>query len=239
MRALNQTLTVFFLLAGIKAGGQTPMPGNASMVLIPGGEFMMGKDSQAGADFSPAHRERTDSFYMDPYEVTNAEYLQFCKATGYKLPEFWNSTMFRSGEKYPDYPVIGVNWYDAKKYAEWAGKRLPTEIEWEYAARGGLTGMEYPNGNTWNLEKASQSQGEWENLIEPAGKYEPNGYGLYDMGGNVWEWVNDRYYADNYQVIRGGSWHSGAMCKKVYYRKGLPGNWCDFAVGFRCVKDIR
>jgi formylglycine-generating enzyme required for sulfatase activity len=78
MRALNQTLVVFFLLAGIQAGGQTPMPGNASMVLIPGGEFMMGKDSQAGADFSPAHRERTDSFYMD-HEVTNANTCNFAR----------------------------------------------------------------------------------------------------------------------------------------------------------------
>jgi iron(II)-dependent oxidoreductase len=226
---------------------------NERMVLIPAGEFMMGKDLANPGDFSPAHRVKVDAFYMDRHEVTNGEYFSYCEVTGYKLPEFWDSKMFRCGKDYLDYPVIGINWYDANRYAEWAGKRLPTEAEWEYAARGGLIDNEYPNGNSWNKERAEQGPGNWENLIHEVESDEPNGYGLYEMAGNVWEWNWDIYSEIYYQqrvsknppgpekgtnrVIRGGSWHSGAMCKKVYYRKGLPENWSDFAVGFRCAKD--
>lgn len=227
---------------------------DSSMVLIPVGSFLMGKDSDKGHDFSPAHQVCVNAFYMDKYELTNREYLRFCKETGYKYPEFWNSEIFKSGEAFLDYPVVGVNWWDAQNYAKWAGKRLPTEAEWEYAARGGLIEMEFPNGNSWDEEKAKQDTIAWRNLIQKVGKYAPNGYGLFDMGGNVWEWTADKYAEDYYSyspednptgptgrnniVIRSGSWHSGSMCKKVYYRKGLPGNWCDFGLGFRCVKDI-
>ncbi|MFC2129187.1 formylglycine-generating enzyme family protein [Bacteroidota bacterium] len=226
----------------------------AGMALIPGGEFTMGKDSDAGYDFSPAHRVLVDSFYMDIHEVSNRQYQKFCEASGNPLPEFWNTANFRCGEAYPDHPVVGVSWVNANKYANWTGKRLPTEAEWEYAARGSLTNKEFPNGMRWPLERAQQDSGGWQNLIYPVGQHEPNGYGLYNMGGNVWEWVFDIYSETYYQdspssnpkgpekgsnrVIRSGSWHSGAMCKKVYYRKGIPGSWCDYAVGFRCVKDI-
>ena len=241
-------------LIGLTANGQETKTIGSSMVLIPAGEFIMGKDSEKGYDFSPAHRVKVDSFYMDKYEVTNREYLLFCKETGHKFPEFWNTGIFKSGEDFLNYPVVGINWWDAEKYAKWAGKRLPTEPEWEYAARGGLIDKDFPNGNEWAKEKPKQDSTGWRNLIEPVGKYVPNGYGLYDMAGNVWEWVADRYAEDYYKtspsdnptgptdrnnrMIRSGSWHSGAMCKKVYYRKGLPSNWCDFAVGFRCVRDI-
>lgn len=229
--------------------GQQMVPDK--MVLIPAGEFNMGK----GVDFGPAHKVKISSFLMDQFEVTNREYLKFCQATGYKPPEFYNTDNFKSGDKYPDYPVIGVNWFDAQKYAEWCGKRLPTEAEWEYAARGGLKDMEYPNGNSWDEKKPKQDPSGWTNFIEPVGKDVPNGYGLHNMAGNVWEWVSD-FYSDTYysesaaenpagpksgssRVIRSGSWHSGGMCKKVYYRKGLPGNWCDFGVGFRCARDLK
>ena len=132
---------------------------------------------------------------------------------------------------------------------------MPTEAESEYAARGGLVGKDFPNGDVWTKEKAKQTNIAWENLKEPVGSYEPNGYGLYDMAGNVWEWVADThsetYYTESEydnpkgpengsnRVIRGGSWHSGKMCKKVFYRKGLISNWFDFAVGFRCVREFK
>ena len=255
MKTKRYYYVLFIFLNTFSAIGQEINATNPPMVLIPAGEFIMGKDSEKGYDFSPAHKVKVNSIYMDRHEVTNGEYLRFCEATNHKLPEFWNSSIFKNGEDFLNYPVIGINWGEAKKYAEWSGKRLPTEAEWEYAARGGLIDKEYPNGDEWIKERAKQDSKGWKNLIDPVEKYEPNGFGLYDMGGNVWEWVSDRYSATYYEeskvdnpvgpdegsnrVIRSGSWHSGAMCKRVYYRKALPANWCDFAVGFRCVKDLK
>ena len=243
--------TLSALITSINAIAQQ----ETEMVLVPGGEFMMGKDITNELGFSPSHKVKVDSFYIDPQEVTNRDYFRFCRETGHRLPEFWNTELFRCGEQFPDYPVVGVTHGDAQKFAEWAGKRLPTEAEWEYAARGGLSGKDYPNGNEWKQQRANQDGTGWKNLIEPVGSHEPHGYGLFEMGGNVWEWVADRYSETYYQVseydnpagpeagsnrvIRGGSWHSGAMCKKVFYRKGLINTWCDFAVGFRCAKDIQ
>ncbi|MFN8208269.1 MAG: SUMF1/EgtB/PvdO family nonheme iron enzyme [Bacteroidales bacterium] len=229
---------MIFILATACLPAQSVQQPGAGLVLIPGGTFMMGRDVPGGADFSPAHLVQIDSFFMDVQEVTNAEYRKFCEATGTNLPEFWNTAAFRCGDAFPDNPVVGVNWYDAQKYAAWAGKRLPTEAEWEYAARGGLQGMEYPNGNEWNKPKSMQDGNGWQNLTRAGRQESPNAYGLYDMDGNVWEWVSDVYNEEYYKtspalnprgplkginrVIRGGSWHSGGMCKKVYYRKGLP-----------------
>jgi len=242
------------IFISLPAFGQEENDSNL-MVFIPGGEFIMGKDSKHGADFSPAHTVFVDSFYMDIHEVTNRQYQEFCRAAGHQLPEFWGEGVFHSGEDFLDHPVVGVNWYDAMKYAKWAGKRLPTEAEWEYAARGGLVDNEFPNGYTWNTPLRRNMPGSWENQTVEVKSFEPNRFGLFDMGGNVWEWVSDIYSHDYYQsssknnpkgpangtnrVIRGGSWHSGKMCHKVYYRKGLTFNWKDFAVGFRCVKDFR
>lgn len=230
---------------------------STDMALIPAGEFIMGMDSEGNkSDFSPAHKVFVDSFYIDINEVSNGDYLKYCKITGYKLPEFWNVDIFHSGESYLDYPVVGISWVDAEKYAEWAGKRLPTEAEWEYAARGGLINNEFPNGTTWETAlRRNEVTGDWENLTVKIKSFKPNGYGLYDMGGNAWEWVQDIYQHNYYEkspvnnprgpekgtnrVIRSGSWHSGEMCHKVYYRKGLTANWVDFAVGFRCAKDVK
>jgi sulfatase modifying factor 1 len=225
------------------------------MVLIPAAEFNMGMNSDNGTDFSPVHKAKLDSFLIDVHEVTNAEYAVFCNATGYKLPEFWGVKEFRSGSDFPNYPVVGINWYDACKYAEWAGKRLSTEAEWEYAARGGLVDNDFPTGNELTIQLRRNTPGmPWENLIVEVASFDSNGYGLYDMAGNVWEWVSDKYEHGYYQnspvenpkgaekgyimSIRGGSWHSGKMCNKVYFRRGLPSNWVDFSVGFRCAKDF-
>jgi iron(II)-dependent oxidoreductase len=214
--------------------------------------------SQSEGDHNPAHKVRVDTFYIDKYEVTNAQYHKFVEETGARLPEFWGMKKYRSGPEFPKHPVIGVSWPEAVAYAEWAGKRLPTEAEWEYAARGGLVGKEYPRGNELKPEDANRWR--WETLspsgggILQVGQYPPNGYGLHDMAGNVAEWVAD-YYADDYyksspakdprgpakgkfRVFRGGGWHSGPSCNRVYYRNALPPQWRDFNVGFRCVKDV-
>lgn len=226
----------------------------SGMVLVPGGTFQMGKPSENGANYSPRHTVTVDSFMMDKHPVTNEKYMLFCTKAGHRLPEFWNVDLFRSGEEYLNYPVIGVSWADAMKYAQWAGKRLPTEAEWEYAARGGLAEHEFPDGNEWKYPRLKNDPGQWTNQIMEVGLREANGFGLFDMADNVWELVADRYADDYYDyspvenptgpakgsnvVIRGGSWHSGAMCKKVYYRKGIPNSWIDFGVGFRCAKDL-
>jgi len=222
------------------------------MVLIPAGEFIMGKNTAQPSDWQPEHPVKIDSLYMDSHEVSNSEYFEFCQATGYRLPQFWGMAAFSCGPDYPDHPVVGVSFFDAMKFAEWKGKRLPTEAEWEYAARGGLERNSYPWGE--GIDSSLVNYGRKYGGTLKTGSFPPNAYGLYDMGGSVWEWTmdvySDTYYAESpannptgpvrgrFKVIRGGSWHSGAMCIQTYYRNGLSPSWLDFAVGFRCVKDL-
>ncbi|MFH0755696.1 MAG: formylglycine-generating enzyme family protein [Bacteroidota bacterium] len=235
--------------------GQTdPEPAPDGMTLIPGGTFLMGTSSSQQPIATPAHRVKLNSFYMDTREVSNKAYYEFCMATGHRLPEFWGMELYKSGTAFPDHPVVGVSQFDACEFAEWAGKRLPTEAEWEYAARGGLEGFDFPFGEKAIRSKARYNDPEAEKGPVPTGSYEPNGYGLYDMSGNVWEWVSDwfqaGYYSESpeenprgpgwgtFRVFRGGGWHSGAGCSSVYNRNALPQHWVDMAGGFRCVKDV-
>jgi len=223
------------------------------MVVIPSGEFVMGKNTPSPSDWQPEHKVRISAFMMDKFEVTNKQYFEFCEVTKTPFPYFWGMKEFKSGMDYPDFPVVGVSYSDAEKYARWAGKRLPTEAEWEYAARGGLQGKNYPLGD--QVDSTQVNYGRKFKSILKVGTFPPNGYGLYDITGNVWEWTSD-FYSDNYysvsstenpqgpatgrfKVIRGGSWHSGGMCVQTYYRNGLSPSWLDFAVGFRCVKDLK
>jgi sulfatase modifying factor 1 len=269
VRRLPQIGMMLALFAVITAGSygssgkQGPSTGDADsseMVLIPGGDFMMGKDIEEGktSDCSPAHSVHVDSFYLDRYEVTNAQYLEYCERTGARLPEFWGMPEFHNGPDFPSHPVAGISWTEARDYAEWAGKRLPTEAEWEYAARGGLAGANYAHGDT--LRPTDANYWMWSEMRSsgngsmPVGSYLPNGYGLNEMTGNVGEWVADAYEADYYQhspaknpqgpdggkfrVFRGGGWHSGPGCVRVYYRNALPANWRDFNIGFRCARDV-
>lgn len=234
------------LISNILQSQETP----PDMVLIPAGEFNMGKNSGNPSDWQPEHKVYIDSFYMDTYEVTNKQYYEFCKATNNPLPEFWGLSQFKCGLEYPDHPVIFVSCFDADKYAKWAGKRLPAEAEWEYASRGGLENKSFPWGDQIDSTKANYGK-KYKTTLK-VGTFQPNGFGLFDMSGNVWEWTSDFYGHDYYtnspdqnpkgpvtgrfKVIRGGSWHSGAMCNQTYYRNGLSPSWIDFAVGFRCVK---
>jgi iron(II)-dependent oxidoreductase len=222
------------------------------MVLIPKGEFMMGKNTPSPTDWQPEHIVRVDSFYLDETEVTNRQYFTFCKATSRALPEFWGRNDFKSGPDFPDFPVVGINFFDAESYAKWTGKRLPTEAEWEYASRGGLTGKNFPTGDQIDSTRANFGK-KYKGILKTR-SFPPNDFGLFDMSGNVWEWVADNYGGDYYavspvenpkgpersrfKVIRGGGWHSGAMCLQNYYRNGLSASWVDFAVGFRCARDL-
>jgi len=224
------------------------------MMLIPGGEFNMGVLAGPDQKFidNQAHTVQVDSFYIDKHEVTNFQYAEFCVATGHKFPEFWGMDKFTSGLKFPDHPVVGVTWSDAKDYAEWKGFRLPTEAEWEYASRGGLAGMRYPNGN--DMDSSLANYNTTQGMAMKVGSYPANAFGLYDMSGNALEWVWDFYDKDYYlespyanpqgplygkrRSVRGGGWRSGVMCATVNFRQSLRTYWVDFSVGFRCAKDL-
>jgi len=203
-------------------------------------------------DHRPVHEVGISAFRLTKHPVTNAQYAVFCGATDHRCPEFWGLDRFRSGPGYLDHPVVGVSWRDALAFAEWAGGRLVTEAEWEYAARGGLVGASYPTGEEIDPAAANYARSGADGPV-PVGRYAPNGFGLYDMCGNVVEWVADRYdptyyvrspsvdptgpEAGKHRVIRGGGWHSGPYCVRVDFRNALPANWVDIAVGFRVARD--
>ncbi|MFC1712516.1 formylglycine-generating enzyme family protein [Candidatus Poribacteria bacterium] len=220
----------------------------AEMMLIPAGEFQMG-GSDGAANEKPVHVLYTDAFYMDKYGVTNAQYKKFMDATGHKAPKYWSDPRYNA----PNHPVVGVDWHDAMAYAEWAGKRLPTEAEWEKAARGGLPGRKYPWGDklTHNDANCDGTGGKdrWKHTA-PVGSFAPNGYGLYDMAGNAYMWCADWYDQDYYanspsrnptgpdsgtfRVLRGGSWRCQDNCLRCAKRYGYyPSETYQF-IGFRC-----
>ena len=246
------------------------------MVSIPAGEFQMGSnDPEARNDEQPVHTVYVDAFFMDEHETTNLEYKKFVLANprwgkdgidkGFHNGNYlshWKGNDYPSG--YANHPVAYVSWYAAMAYAGWAGKRLPTEAEWEYAARGGLAGQKYPwKGDVIDLGKANY--GENVGDTTPVGKYPPNGYGLYDMAGNVWEWCLDEYNKDFYfsppphenplsgansvdwiisnftsvkerRVLRGGSWARSPKNVRVAKRSSVPPSYSNYNFGFRCAR---
>jgi len=259
----------------VTAPPSEPPPG---MVLIPAGEFRMGSN-RGDSDEKPVHTVYVDAFYMDKYEVTNAQYAEFLNEMG-KHREGglrWYDTgdaaariallggRYEVSVGYENHPVTEVSWYGAMAYAAWAGKRLPTEAEWEYAARGGLSGSTYPWGNA----DADATRENFNNNVgdtTAVGKYPPNGYGLYDMAGNVWEWCLDQYnssfYAvsavrnplsgaqrlgwllDNYigvkslRVLRGGSWINLVSHLRSGRRGNMNPSYTVSDNGFRCVRAV-
>jgi formylglycine-generating enzyme required for sulfatase activity len=215
-------------------------------------------DPQAQSNEKPRHKVFIDAFWMYNTEVTNAMYALCVKANICTAPSdnsSYSRTRYYDDTQFANYPVIYVSWNDAKTYCEWAGGRLPTEAEWEKAARGGLEGKIYPWGdeapvcdnkanNGANFGSCSQRD------TTLAGYFKPNGYGLFDMAGNVWEWVNSLYKpypfvttdgredltASGSRVLRGGSWSNGAAQNvRVSFRSwNYPDyrNYDDY--GFRC-----
>src|SRR5215813_3990193 len=236
--------------------GANPSSAPEGMQLIPGGKFMMGRND-GEEDERPAHEVEVVSFYLDKYEVTRQQYKKFTDATGRPVPRNWtNNGVLDPGERL--LPVTFVTWRDAVDYAKWAGKRLPTEEEWEYAARGGAKGNLYPRGNQWVEGNANVRL----TRLEPVGSFESdlNPFGVYDLAGNVSEWVQNyysRYGArseEKFCVYRGGNFTSEPNESAATYR------WYDFpspptdsvrekdkneyyskvfpVVGFRCAKDV-
>ncbi|MDI6694395.1 MAG: SUMF1/EgtB/PvdO family nonheme iron enzyme [Anaerolineales bacterium] len=256
------------------------------MALIPAGEFQMGgnaDDSLAECrkfrsdcqrdwftDEEPVHGVYLDAFYMDIYEVTNALFAEFLNARGNQKEggATWldagdeDARIHRAGGRwqadagYEDHPAVGVTWYGARAFCEWRGARLPTEAEWEKAARGGVTGANYPWGDEAPVcEKGAQNGAQFgacDGETVAVGSFAANGYGLFDMAGNVWEWVWDWYAADYYggprlpnprgpdsgegRVVRGGSWRLYGYNLRSAYRYSYPPSYFINSNGFRCAR---
>ena len=253
-----------------------PPPG---MVLIPAGNFLMGSEPtdgivgmQLGVDELPQRRQYLKAFFIDRYEVTNADYFGYVKATGGYIPATWNYAEHprgRQGQQWPvgtpapgeeDHPVSDTDWYDAKDYCAWAGKRLPMEAEWEKAARG-PDGRHFPWGDEYTAENANtlESGLGW---VRAVGSYPENvsPYGVYDMIGNVAEWVADWYHPypgsrlvrdafGKHPVLRGGSWATpvypfarvaGRLPAEQLPKNERDANWhTGFDKGFRCAMELR
>ena len=250
------------------------------MVYIPEGEFLMGSDEKdAVKSEKSVHSVYTDAFFMDKNLVTNAQFKDFIDANPkWQVPRWLRNTLFQRyrdadylkdwyTSNYPkekaNHPVKWVSWYAAMAYAQWVGKRLPTEAEWEKAARCGVSGQKYPWGNTIHVSSANYDIHVGETT--PIGAYPPNRYGLYDMVGNVAEWCLDEWDSEFYassqshnpvaggsisdiienlrktrksRVIRGGSWYSSANEVSVSSRGRLDPWKTASTTGFRCVKPI-
>ena len=237
------------------------------MILVPEGPFVMG-DNTGGADERPAHTVYLKAYFIDRYEVTNADFAKFLSEKGNRMEggTDWiyigkvGCKIEKSGRGfapvigYENHPVVMVTYYGAKAYADWMKKRLPTEAEWEKAARGGLVGMKYPRGD--DIDTIQANYGRRKVGTTPVGVYPPNRFGLYDVAGNVSEMVND-FYSESYykdspeinpggpeagenHVIRGGDYLSHSEGLSVYKRYEGPSPYVALPnVGFRLVKDIK
>jgi formylglycine-generating enzyme required for sulfatase activity len=228
-----------------------------TMAFIPAGPFQMGSINN-DSDEEPIHTVILDAFYMDIYQVTNARYKECVHAGVCQAPSHTDSytrNPYYGSSHYDNFPVLYVSWNNALAYCQWRGAQLPTEAEWEKAARGKLEGKFYPWGNedptcTLGANNGAQLKGCIPNDTVAVGSFAPNGYGLYDMAGNVFEWVMDwydaNYYASSpennptgpssgyYRVLRGGSFGNEAIYLQAAYRvKGNP-DFRSYAVGFRC-----
>jgi len=223
-----------------------------SMVLISAGAFLMGRED-ASPDEQPIHSVVLDAFYLDRYEVTVADYAKFLKSGDVDPPFLWQEA--QDGKNH-EKPVLGVDWYDAAAYCRWLGKRLPTEAEWEKAARG-TDGRIYPWGNgppTSDHGNFGHETARGYAAVAEVGSFEKgqSPYGIHDLAGNVWEWVADRYDEHYYQhslehnprgpatgllrALRGGAWNSAPTVIASTNRNAYVPSARRSDVGFRCAK---
>jgi formylglycine-generating enzyme required for sulfatase activity len=226
------------------------------MALIPAGEFRMGSNDRL-ADEGPQHTVRLGDYHLDRYEVTNLQYREFIEATGRRAPDHFVNRDHPPGKA--DHPVTFVTWFDARDYCAWAGKRLPTEQEWEKAARGTQARL-FPWGDEFDI-RAANTPVRWARLgregdTTPVGAFQTGGspYGLHDMSGNVWEWTASWYlphpgnttksenFGEIYKVLKGGSWWDCSFYKcgisaPTYNRSFFNARVKNASFGFRCAKD--
>jgi formylglycine-generating enzyme required for sulfatase activity len=234
---------VFVGLVALPGSGQAQQEitgkGEARMMLVPAGEFTMGSNEVAREQ--PLHRVSLDAYYMDMDKVTIVQYAKFLDATSLEAPPDWT---IMNQPRHQMRPVVMINWSDANTYCRWAGKRLPTEAEWE-KAEGGTDGRRYPWDNPWNDTLL---------LLLPleTSEYGKSPYGLYDMAGHGWEWVSDWYENDYYKnspsqnpqgpergeskVVRGGLWYVHPESRDSASRFNFTLTYRSFLLGFRCAK---
>ncbi len=251
--AISQSQREMATRIGVPALGVNPAD-NALFVLIPPGRYLSGcvPSDPACEDDEKPRREVTISrgFQMMAEEVTIGQFSKFAQAQGGSVPP----QPIKTGE---DLPIVNVTWHHAQRYCEWSGGRLPSESEWEYAARGGSVGTIFPWGNEFSQDKVNSTGSgghDWWEVRSPVGAFPPNGFGLFDISGNVWEWCADwykhDYYADsptkdprgpawgNLRTVRGGSWLSVRRFLRLSFRNGEQPTIGQSTIGFRCVRDF-
>lgn len=227
--------------------------GIKDMVFVPAGDFSMGTNDWWPKS-GPEHKKYVDAFYIDKYEVTNARYKVFVDAAGYQAPDHWINGKIPEGRT--KHPVVLVNWFDADAFCKWEGKRLPTEAEWEKAARG-TDKRTFPWGDKFDKNKGNTPQYGKEDTM-PVGSFEDgkSPYGVYDMAGNVFEWTADWFkpypgnthtdenYGDRFKSVRGGSWYDCTSYKcgissPTYNRIFFNQQTMNDSFGFRCVMNAK
>jgi formylglycine-generating enzyme len=224
------------------------------MVLIPKGEFTMGSNEHAD---EAKHQVVLDPYWIDKYETSNARYKEFMKATNHPAPAYWDDPRLSK----PNQPVVGVSWTDANAFCRWEGKRLPTEAEWERAAKGPEGDNHYPWGHNLDSRKANYGQNVGRTMPVDSYPEGVSGYGVYNMAGNVFEWVDDWYQPSYYQqsvalnpkgaeqgynyanqgpvkVLRGGSWLAPETSLHTSHRfwNQPDNNSYGVGLGFRCAR---
>ena len=293
---LAVALSAAWALGILRRDDATETPGptkhrTGRMVFVAGGTFRMGNDLARDSDEHPAHEVSVGPFTMDEHEVTNRQFAQFVAQTGYVTTaqqRGWSYVFNHRRKEWvrcegadwrrpggpdtsldarDDYPVVHVSWHDATAYARWSGKQLPTEAQWEYAARAGLRDADYPWGREELIDGRYQANyrqhgkdpaADGFGRLAPVKSYPPSRFGLYDVSGNVWEWCRDCYGGDYYRwspredpsgpsegprrVIRGGSWLSPENYRfghHVSTRDKRPPDETSQHIGFRCIRQGR
>ena len=256
--SLLLTLGPLFSALGV-LWGEAGRPG---MVFIPAGEYLRGRSHALPDDHlkwfptllkddQPTRRIFVSAFYLDEHEVTNGQYLAFVKATRHAVPYNWPGGELPTGKE--NFPVVDVSWADAAAYCHWTGQRLPSEAEWERAARGLIEGKQYP----WGDDPPARINSRFDAVDGPGEvkQFKPNYFGVYDVAGNVWEWCNDWYAKDYYasaperdpagpksglyRVLRGGSWADEPKFLTCAHRSWARPAERSPNIGFRCAQSVR